>query len=95
MSNNSIENGRELTSMFCKRGNLIEYIKPGSIFRCNHVGNEVKTAKVLAVGTDSYGIPHVRYHVSFPRPNRPFIDEGPRMLALKTFADRYSERVTA
>ena len=52
----------------------------------------VETAEVLSVGTDSYGIPHVRFSLTFQRPDRNVFNEGPRMLALKTFAERYTER---
>ena len=55
---------------------------------------EVKVV-VLSVSTDSFGIPHVRYNVSFQRPARPATSEGQRVLALKSFAERYTERCAA
>ena len=50
---------------------------------------------MLSVGTDSYGIPHVRFQVSFSRTDRNQFDGGARMLALKSFAEQYRERVPA
>lgn len=91
---NITETGRALSSMFFKRGAKLEYIRPGSTFRRVHSDRMEETAKVLSVGTDSFGIPHVHFHVSFRRPDRNFFDGGARMLALRSFADRYTERVT-
>jgi hypothetical protein len=84
--------GRELCSMFFRRGNALEYIKAGSTFRRTHRDRMVETAEVLSVATDSFGIPHVRFSLRFKRPDRNEVTEGPRMLALKTFAELYSER---
>jgi len=86
--------GRELCSMFFKRGSALEYIKAGSSFRRTQP-DMVETAEVVSVSADSFGIPHVRFHVSFKRPARDAMKEGPRVLALKTFIERYTERCTA
>lgn len=89
------DTGRSLSSFFFKRGSKLEYVRPGSTFRRVHRDSMVETAQVLSVGTDSYGIPHVRFQVSFSRPNRNKFDGGARMLALKSFADQYRERVSS
>ena len=89
----SEDKGRRLASMFFKRGRALEYVRPGSMFKRVHDDELVETAKVESVATDSYGIPHVKFKVSFSRPNRFSYDEGSRMLALRSFADRYKERV--
>ena len=89
------DSGRSLSSFFFKRGNKLEYVRPGSTFQRIHRDKMIETARVLSVGTDSYGIPHVRFQVSFMRPNRNRFDGGARMLALKSFADQYRERVPA
>lgn len=86
---------RSLSSFFFKRGRRLEYVRPGSTFRRVHNDAMVETARVLSVATDSYGIPHVRFQVSFTRPDRNRFDGGARMLALKSFADQYRERVPA
>jgi hypothetical protein len=52
----------------------------------------IETAEVLSVSPDTYGIPHVRFNVSFQRPTRSITHEGQRVLALKSFAERYTER---
>lgn len=88
------ENGRVLSSIFCKRGSVMEYIRPGTTFRKVHPDKMVETAKVLSVGTDSFGIPHVSFRVSFRRPDQNMFDGGDRLLAIQTFAERYTERVT-
>jgi hypothetical protein len=87
------ETGRPLTSMFLKRGRKLEYVRAGSRFRKIHPDTMIETATVLSVATDSFGIPHVKFQVTFRRPNRNFFDGGARMLALKSFAKHYKERV--
>ena len=79
--------------MFYKRGDRLEYIKSGSAFRRIRGDRTVETAQVLAVYTDSYGIPHVRFDVSFEKPHRLRFKDGPRNLALKSFCEHYRERV--
>ena len=87
--------GRVLSSMFFRRGDHTDAVQPGSTFQRIHADDLIETAQVESVGTDAYGIPHVKFKVSFRRPNRNTFDEGSRMLALKTFADRYRQRVNA
>jgi len=89
------EGRRELRSMFFKRGNSMEYVKAGSSFRRTHRDNMVETAEVLSVAADSFGIPHVRFRLTFMRPDRNVFTEGPRVLSLETFAERYTERCAA
>ena len=87
--------GRQLPSIFFKRGEQLECVKTGSTFRCVHADRTVEEAEVISVYTDSFGIPHVRYSVSFQRPYRERFQEGPRILALRSFFDHFSERVHA
>lgn len=92
----SEEAGQALRSMLFRRGGRDpEDVQPGSTFQRIHADDLIETAKVLSVAEDTYGIPHVKFLVSFRRPNRSTFDEGNRMLALKSFADRYKERVPA
>ena len=91
----SEEAGQALRSMLFRRGNDADDVQPGSTYQRVHADNLIETAKVLSIAEDPYGIPHVKFLVSFRRPNRNTFDEGNRMLALKTFADRYKERVPA
>ena len=89
------DSGRWFNSFFFKRGRNLEYVRAGSTFQRVHRDRMVETAQELSVGADSYGIPHVRFQVSFRRPNQSRFDGGGRMLALKSFADQYRERVSA
>lgn len=89
------EAGQVLRNMLFRRGNEAEDVQPGSTFQRIHADALIETAKVLSIAEDPYGIPHVKFLVSFRRPNRSTFDEGNRMLALKSFADLYKERVTA
>ena len=77
--------------MFFKRGTSLEYITAGSTFRRTEA-QVIETAEVLSISTDTFGIPHVRFNVSFQRPTRSVTHEGQRVLALKSFAARYTER---
>jgi hypothetical protein len=89
------DNGRSLSGFFLKGGRNLDDVGTGSTFQRVHRDRIVETAQVLSVGTDTYGIPHVRFQVSFRRPNRSRFDGGGRMLALKSFADQYREHVLA
>ncbi|CAN0526160.1 unnamed protein product [Laminaria digitata] len=89
------DNGCSLGSFFFRKGSKAEDVRAGSTYRRVHRDRMVETAQVLSVGNDSYGIPHVRFQVSFRRPNQSRFDGGGRMLALKPFTDQYRERVPA
>jgi hypothetical protein len=83
--------------MYCKmfksnRENV--EIFPGSLYRHTGKGQVVETAKVIAVGPDKQGIPHVRFEVSITRPSSRFFNDS-RLLALNSFSRRYPERVSA
>jgi hypothetical protein len=89
------DNGRSLSSFFLKRGRNLDDVRAGSSFQRVHRDRMVETAQVLSVGTDTNGIPHVRFQESFRRPNQSRFDGGGRMLALQSFADQYCEFVSA
>ena len=72
---------------------IMDYVRPGTAFRRIHEDELVETAEVESVATDPYGIPHVKFKVIFSRTNRFSYEEGTRMLALRTFAERYREQV--
>ena len=78
-----------------RRADLSSRVVPGTTFQRIHADALIETARVLSVSRDSYGIPHVKFQVSFRRPNRSTFDEANRMLALKAFADRYKEMAPA
>ncbi len=89
------EGGRHLGGMFFRRGSAVEFIKPGSSFRRIHPDRLEETAKVLSVGPDASGITHVWFQIDFKRPFVDSFTDGQRVLALKSFASLYTERVAA
>ncbi|HVO15707.1 MAG TPA: hypothetical protein VMV26_10860 [Alphaproteobacteria bacterium] len=88
-----IGKGRRMPSVFCLRGDRLEYIRAGSAFRRVRPDRMTETAEISSVYADSAGIPHVRFDVVFENPNRAAVREGPRILAVKTFIEMFSERV--
>ncbi len=69
-------------------------VQPGATYCCRQPDATVETAKVRSICKDEMGIDHVRYHVSIKRGHFAFVDEE-RILNLQTFAERYSELVSA
>lgn len=89
-----LNRGRERSSMFFRRGRDLEFIKAGVTFRRERSDRTIEFARVLSVAADAFGIPHVRYEVTFEKSFMTSrIVDGPRVLALSTFADTYQERV--
>jgi hypothetical protein len=74
--------------MFFWRNPTGESVREGAVYQRRHPNNFVERAEVVWVGKDPFGIPHVRYQVSYVRPDRRD-HEGIRMLALSSFAERY------
>jgi hypothetical protein len=68
-------------------------IEKGCIYRRVRADRTVETAKVLGLHHDSFGIPHVRYHVRFARVDGLPHREGPRTLSVTSFMQQYRERV--
>ncbi len=65
-------------------------VQEGEFFKRQHSNNLIETVRVLSVGKDTFGIPHVKYEVRFERAQeRGRLFEGPRVLALSVFADHY------
>jgi hypothetical protein len=85
---------RDRSNIFARRGQEIELIKAGGVFRYRH-DDYVETAQVLGITSDATGIPHVRYQVLIERPNMGRLMEGPRILNLRSFIERFSERLLA
>ncbi len=84
--------GRQRSSFFCRAGKETRFLKAGTEFTRNRKDKMVETARVLAVSSDSFGIPHIRYELEIKRPSAPskFFD-GPRVLALSTFLETYQQ----
>ena len=66
-------------------------IQEGALFERMHAHNLIETARVLSIGKDLFGIPHVKYEVKFDhsRDNGCAYD-GPRLLALSVFAENFN-----
>ena len=68
-------------------------IKVGAVYKLAHEGNIVEIAKVVDVGPDALGIPHVTYDVSVERARLAKYEER-RTLGLQTFAERFRDAIT-
>lgn len=81
---------RESTAeMFFRRRNIAEIVQ-GAFYERIHNDNLVERAEVVWVGNDSFGIPHVRYRMSYRTPSREE-GQGTRMLAQTIFSERYRQ----
>lgn len=67
-------------------------IKIGSVYKLAHQGNIVEVAKVVDVGPDALGIPHVTYDVSVERARLAKYEER-RTLGLQSFTERFRDAV--
>jgi len=71
-------------------------VQVGGTYRHKGPGNVVETAKVIDVGPDAMGIPHVRYEVEVAqRRVRQTRFASVRTLNLETFRDHFAELVSA
>lgn len=84
---------KDRTNVFARRGSAIELIKAGGVFRYRGPEDHVETAEVLGITSDATGIPHVRYQVMIEQPLLGRLVEGPRMLNLRSFVERFNERL--
>lgn len=67
-------------------------VREGASYRHRGPGELTETAKVLHVGPDPMGIPHVRYHVMVESEcDHSANFEDSRTLNIETFADYFSE----
>lgn len=87
------DRGQGFASRLFKKAAPLEAVQPGTTFRFVHADHLEETAQVLSVNQDSFGIPHVHFKVEFRRTHKNIFDGGARMLALRSFADRYREQV--
>ena len=67
-------------------------VTPGSVFCKNGECGRVKTARVLSVGEDECGIPHVCFEVSLRHPSFSYMLDS-RVLALSSFSRQYPNRI--
>lgn len=78
-----------------RKGNDGSDVRTGAVYRRVRSDNTVETATVLAIGDDSFGIPHVRYQVCFGRADNKVFEEDQRVLALSSFAEHYPESLAS
>lgn len=83
----------QLSRLFNSVPHLVE-VKIGEVFETTRDGNIVETAKVVGVGPDSLGIPHVHFEVQIKKANINCVEEN-RTLGLETFTRRYSKCIAA
>lgn len=82
-----------LAEHWFKQSSKADSVKVGSVYRLAHEGNIVEIAKVVDVGPDALGIPHVTYDVSVERARLAKYEER-RTLGLQTFAERFRDAIT-
>ncbi len=84
--------GSDRRGLFARRGANPESVKPGRIFRFTDNKGRSETATVIDL-CEILGMPHVRYDLRIEQPgHRPF-EDGPRVLGIKTFIERFRESV--
>ena len=78
-----------------RRGRL-EAIQPGRQFRpMMAAGLMVSTARVLTIGADAYGIPHVHFEITLASPSGQHVVHETRVLSLESFAQLYPQEIIA
>jgi len=75
------------------KGEAPTTVQPGNRFCRRRRDQVTETATVVALRPDPFGIPHVHFNLAFEQPSHGSINEGLRVLALRTFVDAYPERV--
>ena len=71
-------------------------VRVGATFKLTRPGAWVETAKVLGIGQDTMGVPHVRFELAVRRtPGDEVCFADLRTLGLESFASRYPELVSA
>lgn len=82
----------ERLDIFSARRYRRQPVTEGAVYRRLGTDDSVETARVLSVGEDVLGIPHVRFRVSIHKAQTAYVDEE-RILSEECFTDRYRERV--
>lgn len=85
---------RERSNLIFRRAGRYEYLRAGSTFRHRNGGPVEELARIISFYADRNGIPHVRFELSLRR-NELGVPGGSRVLALSSFRERFSERVSA
>lgn len=77
-----------------KSGTGDEDVEVGAVYRHVTEGKVVETAKVIEIGPDLMGIPHVHYTLLIKRARLESLEES-RTLGLQSFTERFSKAVLA
>lgn len=84
---------KDRNSLPAHRDADIELIKAGGVFRFRGPNGVVETAYTRGLAADITGIPHVRYELQVDRPALGRVIRVPKILNLRSFLERYTERV--
>ena len=89
--------GRERGNLFIHRGRNLEPMKAGDIFQKKPKNGDqfIERARVLSIFSDVVGIPHVRYDIVIEHPTKKRFEDGPRILNIHSFTERFKERVAS
>lgn len=68
-------------------------VKVGAVYRCRLPSQVVETVRVIEVGPDALGVPHVKYSLVVEGGTISTFEEM-RTLGLETFVTRYNEEVS-
>ena len=78
------------------RHGRLEAIQPGRQFRpLVAAGLLVSTARVVTIGPDAYGIPHVHFEITLASPSGRNVVHETRILSLESFAQLYPQEIAA
>lgn len=96
-TNGQVSLGRERGNLFIRRGRNLELMKAGDVFQRKPAAGDhfIERARVLSIFSDAVGIPHVRYNVVIEHPNKERFEDGPRILNIHSFTERFKLRVPA
>ena len=68
-------------------------VQPGRQYRPLVAGLMVTTARVLTVGPDAHGIPHVYFEITMGAPSSSHVVHENRVLSLESFTALYPQPV--
>ena len=75
------------------RRGQVEAVQPGRQYRPLVAGLMVTTARVLTVGQDAHGIPHVYFEITMGAPSSSHVVQENRVLSLESFTALYPQPV--
>ena len=79
-------------TLFSRRSDPSD-VRPGYSYKRRHGSTITEKVTVLDLREDAFGIPHVRFSVTYERPTADRVVTNLKVLALQSFVDLYRERV--